>query len=85
MTNATKRGSPVQGMFLTEYLGQFAQREPLAATAHWARLFEDLCVAWQINTCRRLLREAKRWSESPTETRAQVHNSEGRLRGQTDR
>ena len=85
MTNAIKRDTPGQDVFLAEYLGQFAQREPLAATAHWARLFEDLCVAWQINTCRRLLREAKRWFWAPTDTRAQIHNSEGRLRGQTDR
>jgi len=85
MTNATKRGSPGQDVFLAEYLGQFAQREPLAATAHWARFFEGFRVAWRINTCRRLLREAKRWFWAPTDTRAQIHNSEGRLRGQTDR
>jgi len=77
MTNATKQGSPGQDVFLTEYLGQFAQREPLSATAHWARLFEGFRVAWRISTCRHLLREAKRWSEAPTETRAQIRNSEG--------
>ncbi|HID62664.1 MAG TPA: tetratricopeptide repeat protein [Anaerolineae bacterium] len=79
MTNATKRVTPGQDVFLVEYPGQFAQREPLAATAHCARLFKGFRVAWQINTCRHLLREAKRWFWAPTETRAQVHNSEGLL------